>query len=63
MKTFEEVKDFLVKSFPQIDFSTFVSDEEIARFAASPAGTFPEPQYIKGIQQIFKDYNKGKEYE
>ena len=27
MKTFEEVKAFLVKSFPQIDFSTFVTDK------------------------------------
>ena len=60
MKTFEEVKAFLVKSFPQIDFSTFVTDEEIARFATSDSGMFPEPQYIKGIQQLFKEQKKGK---
>ena len=62
MKTFEEVKAFFVQSFPQIDFSTFVTDEEIARFATSPPGVFPEPQYIKGIQQLFKEQKKGKNY-
>ena len=62
MKTFEEVKAFFVKSFPQIDFSTFVTDEEIARFATSDSGMFPEPQYIKGIQQLFKEQKKGKNY-
>ena len=60
MKTFEEVKAFFVQSFPQIDFSTFVTDEEIARFATSPPGVFPEPQYVKGIQQLFREQNKGK---
>ena len=60
LKSFEEVKDFLVKSFPQIDFSTFVSDEEIARFAKSPPGVFPFPQYVKGIQKIFQDFSKGE---
>jgi len=54
LKTFEEVKEFLVSSFPQIDFSTFVSDDEIARFASqSNPGEFPKPQYVKGLQQVF----------
>ena len=59
MNTFDEVKKFLVKSFPQIDFATFVSDEEIARFASSVAGVFPNPQYVKGIQQTFNYKNNG----
>lgn len=54
LKTFEEVKAFLVTSFPQIDFATFVSDDEIARFASqSTPGEFPKPQYVKGLQQVF----------
>jgi hypothetical protein len=48
-----------VKSFPQIDFSTFVSDEEIARFANSPPGIFPNPQYVNGVQQTFNYKNNG----
>ena len=60
LKTFEEVKAFLVQSFPQIDFPTFIDDEEIARFANSYAGAFPEPQYVKGIQELFKGPNKGR---
>ena len=60
LRTFEEAKDFLVKTFPQIDFSTFVSDEEIARFAALPGKQLPKPQYVKSAQQIFKNSNKGK---
>ena len=59
LKTFDEVKKFLVKSFPQINFSTFVSDEEIARFASSVPGVFPKPQYVKGLQQIFNYKNNG----
>ena len=59
LKTFEEVKAFLVKSFPQIDFSTFVTDEEIARFASATPGEFPKPQYAKGIQQIFAHKKAG----
>lgn len=59
LKTFDEVKKFLVKSFPQIDFSTFVSDEEIARFANSPPGIFPNPQYVNGVQQTFNYKNNG----
>ena len=59
LRTMKEVKEFLVASFPQIDFSTFVSDEEIARFATSPAGEFPQPQYLKGMQKIFANYSSG----
>ena len=59
LKTMKEVKEFLVSSFPQIDFDTFVSDEEIARFANSPAGEFPQPQYLKGMQKIFSNYPTG----
>ena len=59
LKTFDEVKNFLVKSFPQIDFATFVSDEEIARFASSIPGIFPQPQYVNGIQQLFNYKNNG----
>ena len=60
MKTFEEVKAFLVKSFPQIDFATFVSDEEIRRFASTASGEFPKPQFVKKVQQIFKHKGGGK---
>jgi hypothetical protein len=59
MNTFEEVKAFLVKSFPQIDFATFVSDEEIARFASAAPGEFPKPQYVKRVQRIFKHKGGG----
>eukprot|EP00596_Hydrurales_sp_CCMP1899_P001903 CAMPEP_0119053150 /NCGR_PEP_ID=MMETSP1177-20130426/74239_1 /TAXON_ID=2985 /ORGANISM="Ochromonas sp, Strain CCMP1899" /LENGTH=112 /DNA_ID=CAMNT_0007033009 /DNA_START=679 /DNA_END=1015 /DNA_ORIENTATION=+ len=62
IKTFEEVKEFLVSSFPQIDFSTFVSDDEIARFAAQiNPGEFPNPQYVKGLQQVFGGKALGSE--
>ena len=60
LRTFEEAKDFLVRTFPQIDFSTFVTDEEIARFAALPGKQLPKPQYVKSAHQIFKNSNKGK---
>jgi hypothetical protein len=59
LKTFEEVKEHFVKSFPQIDFSTFVTDEELARFAAATPGEFPTPQYAKGIQQMFTHVKAG----
>jgi 2-polyprenyl-6-methoxyphenol hydroxylase-like FAD-dependent oxidoreductase len=52
LNTFADVKQFLVSSFPQIDFSTFVDDDEIARFAQSPAGEFPKPQYVQKMQTI-----------
>jgi kynurenine 3-monooxygenase len=62
LKTFEEVRAFLISSFPQIDFSCFVSDDEIARFASqSNPGEFPKPQYVKGIQQVFEGEALGSE--
>ena len=59
LKTFEEVKECLTKGFPQIDFSSFVSDEELARFAAATPGEFPTPQYAKGIQQLYSHTKAG----
>ena len=48
-----EVKSFLQKSFPQIDFNSFVTDEEIKRFTEAIPGEFPKPTYIKKLQTLF----------
>ena len=52
LKTFADVKQFLVESFPQIDFSSFVDDDEIERFAQAVPGEFPRPQYVRKMQTL-----------
>ena len=52
LKTFEEVKQFLVNSFPQVDFSAFVDDEELRRFADAQPGVFPQPQYVPSMMWV-----------
>lgn len=45
--TLADMKTYMKKQFPQMSrpLSDFVNDEELDRFAASPPGTFPKPQY------------------
>lgn len=52
LTSFADVKQFLVESFPQIDFPSFVDDDEIERFAQSAPGVFPQPQYVEKMQTI-----------
>lgn len=51
--TLEDVKRFLHSSFPQINLETFVSDEELSRFAAAKCGEFPVPQVCKSMVAAF----------
>ena len=52
LTTFEEVKQFLTASFPQIDFSSFVDDDELRRFAEAQPGVFPQPQYVPSMTWV-----------
>ena len=52
LTTFEEVKKFLTASFPQVDFSSFVEDEELRRFAEAQPGVFPQPQYVPSMAWV-----------
>lgn len=52
LTSFADVKQFLVESFPQIDFPSFVDDDEIERFANSAPGVFPQPQYVQKMQTL-----------
>ena len=53
LETKEEVEHFLKQAFPQVPLEKMISPEEIARFAASKGGTFPQPQYCEKLQQIW----------
>lgn len=44
MQSKENVRSFLQESFPQVDISDLVTEEEIDRFAKSSGGVFPNPQ-------------------
>ncbi|HIK11921.1 MAG TPA: FAD-dependent monooxygenase [Oscillatoriaceae cyanobacterium M33_DOE_052] len=45
----EQMSDFLAKAFPQLPISEILSPEEVARFAESKGGRFPNPQYCEGL--------------
>ncbi len=49
LKDGERMLDFLEKAFPRLPLSEILSPEEVARFAASEGGRFPEPQYCSGL--------------
>ena len=47
LRSASDVAAFLQKSFPQLSpLSDFVTDAEVARFAAAEPGTFPEPSFL-----------------
>lgn len=49
LKDQKEMFDFLAKAFPQLPISEILSPEEVARFAESKGGSFPNPQYCAGL--------------
>jgi len=53
LETPEEVEGFLRQAFPQLPLDKMLSAEEVARFAASKGGRFPQPQYCPGLYQIW----------
>ena len=53
LETKEEIEHFLAQAFPQLPMEKIIASEEIARFASSKGGTFPQPQYCAKLQQIW----------
>ena len=52
MQSKENVRSFLQESFPQVDISDLVTEEEIDRFAKSSGGVFPNPQCCNAMYYI-----------
>jgi len=52
MKSKEKVRAFLQESFPQVDISDLVTEEEIERFANSSGGVFPNPQCCNAMHYV-----------
>ena len=48
LSTLAGMQAFLRDSYPQVPWDQAVTEEELARFAASPGGRFPLPQTTKG---------------
>lgn len=47
------MKSFLEKSFPQIDFNTFLYDQqELFRYAQAPPGSFPKAQFVTKMYKV-----------
>lgn len=51
-RTGPEVLAFLQRELPQCAVDKMVSPQEAERFAQSPGGTFPRPQYALEAQQV-----------
>ena len=49
------MRKFLEDSFPQLDLSLFVADEELDRFAKSKGGLFPMPQHANSMTATLND--------
>ena len=52
MQSKENVRSFLQESFPQVDLSDLVTEEEIDRFAKSSGGVFPDPQCCNAMYYV-----------
>ena len=52
LKTGGEVLAFLRRELPQCDIEKMITPEEAERFAQSPGGYFPRPQYCLDAQQV-----------
>lgn len=52
MQSKENVRSFLQESFPQVDISDLVTEEEIDRFAKSSGGVFPNPQCCNAMYYV-----------
>jgi 2-polyprenyl-6-methoxyphenol hydroxylase-like FAD-dependent oxidoreductase len=48
-KTPESLKLYLCSIFPQLDWNSFVTEEELERFAKAKTGIFPKPQWSDGL--------------
>lgn len=46
------MKSFLADNFPQTPVAEGIDEGELARFAESPGGRFPDPQYCPGLQWV-----------
>lgn len=51
-RTGPQVLAFLQRQLPQCDIPRMVSPQEATRFARSPGGFFPRPQYALEAQQV-----------
>ncbi|MEQ8516333.1 MAG: NAD(P)/FAD-dependent oxidoreductase, partial [Chromatocurvus sp.] len=45
----EEIREFLTRGFPQLDFTRLLPDGELDGFAQLPTGTFPDPQHANRL--------------
>eukprot|EP00873_Tetraselmis_striata_P023883 jgi/Tetstr1/444147/TSEL_032045.t1 len=52
LKTGEELTAFLEKSFPQLDIRKVLDADEAERYATARPGSFPAPQYCRGLQKV-----------
>ena len=60
IKSGKEMREFLEKNIPQVDYDQLTTDSDIEKFALSSAGVFPDPQYVRGLQEIFQSKESGK---
>lgn len=54
----KQVFDFLETAFPQLAIDKIFSAEEVARFAESQGGQFPDPQYCPGLYFLLSENEK-----
>ena len=59
LTTGTEVLAFLKKELPQCDIDRMISEEEAQRFALSPGGYFPRPQYCLEAQVVLGGGGEG----
>lgn len=60
IKSGKEMRNFLEKNIPQVDYDLITTDSDIEKFALSSSGVFPDPQYVKGLQETFESKESGK---
>ncbi|MGC9527381.1 MAG: FAD-dependent oxidoreductase [Limnospira sp.] len=54
----KQVFEFLETAFPQLPIDKILSSEEVARFAESQGGQFPDPQYCPGLFFLLSENEK-----
>ena len=60
IKTGKEMKEYLAKNVPQMNFDTLTTDAEMEEFATATPGAFPRPQYVRGLQETYEHTANGK---